>query len=215
MRYYAAHATGGRTRRAIRAAGLGMLGSAAYRWIDAEWRPAIGGGLGWAVDNGAWSAFRAGVPFDSGRFRDMALGCGEVDFIVCPDVVMDWPGTLAMRRRWLDWLLTETPHRVLLPVQNGATNAEVRPILGQRVGVFVGGDTAWKLHTMRSWADTAHSVGAYCHVGRVNTATRVRLCRDAGVDSVDGSGPARFSDTSALVAAGLTGPLQAGLPFTF
>lgn len=215
MRYYAAHATGARTRSAIRAAGLGMLGSAAYRWTDAEWSPITKGGLGWAVDNGAWSAYRAGLPFDGERFRRVALGCGAVDWIVCPDVVMDWHGTVVMRDRWLGWLLSETLHRVMLVVQNGATPREVLPFLGPRVGVFVGGDTAWKLHTMRSWADLAHSAGAHCHVGRVNTAHRVRLCRAAGADSVDGSGPAQFSDTAALVAAGLTGPLQTAMSFTW
>jgi hypothetical protein len=114
--YYAAHATGTRTRSAIRAAGLGMLGSAAYRWMDTEWSTLASGGLGWALDNGAWSAFRAGTPFNGEQFRHMALHCGPVDFIVCPDVVMDWPDTVAMRREWLGWLLSETPHRVLLPL---------------------------------------------------------------------------------------------------
>ena len=213
MIYYAAHATGTRTRNAIRAAGLGMLGSAAYRWSDPEWAPLRFGGLGWAIDNGAWSAYRAGTPFDGERFRHVALTCGPVDWIVCPDVVMDWPGTVALRSKWLSWLLSETPHRVLLPVQNGAALADLSGLLDQRVGVFVGGDTPWKLHTMRQWADLAHRRGAHCHVGRVNTARRVRLCRAAGADSVDGSGPAQFSDTAALVAAGLTGPLQTGLPF--
>ena len=213
MIYYAAHATGARSRSAIRAAGLGMLGSAAYRWTDSEWHPIASGGLGWAIDNGAWSAHQQRRPFDEDRFRLVATTCGPADFIVCPDVVMDWPGTVFMRDRWLDWLLNETAHRVLLPVQDGARSSEIRPLLGVRVGIFVGGSTAWKLSTMRGWADLAHEQGAYCHVGRVNWTGRVRLCRDAGADSVDGSGPAQFSDTAAIVAAGLTGPLQTGIPF--
>lgn len=213
MRYYAAHATGARTRAAIRAAGLGMLGSAAYRWTDAEWRPVAAGGLGWALDNGAWSAHTRGQPFDSERFQRAVIECGRLDFVVCPDVVMDWAATVQARERWLGWLLDSTAHRVLLPVQDGATGEEVRGLLSERVGVFVGGSTAWKLSTMRRWADLAHDHGAYCHVGRVNWTGRVRLCRAAGVDSVDGSGPAQFSDTAAIVAAGLSGPLQTTFRF--
>jgi hypothetical protein len=46
---------------------------------------------------------------------------------------------------------------------------------------------------MGRWARLAHSRGSICHVGRVNSARRVRLCMAAGVDSFDGSGVSRFA----------------------
>lgn len=46
--------------------------------------------------------------------------------------------------------------------------------------------------TMHRWSALAHSLGSWCHVGRVNTQRRLRLCQMAGADSFDGSGPSRF-----------------------
>jgi hypothetical protein len=209
--YYSAHCTGARTRAALRKAGFGLLGSAAYRWTDPDWRPLAQGGLGWAVDNGAWSAYRAGRTFDGAAFVRAVAECGPTDWIVCPDVVCDWDGTVALRDRWLDRLLSETPHRILLPVQDGAEPGDVRALLGARVGLFVGGSTPWKLATMRRWCDLAHASGAHAHVGRVNSARRIAYCRAAGADSADGSGCSQFSDTAEHIAAAVRGPLQTGL----
>jgi hypothetical protein len=81
----------------------------------------------------------------------------------------------------------------MIAVQNGIVPAHVRDLVGPRVGVFVGGDTEWKLATMAGWASFARARGALCHVGRVNSARRIRLCAAAGVDSFDGSGVSRFA----------------------
>lgn len=69
---------------------------------------------------------------------------------------------------------------------------DVRRWLGPRVGIFVGGDTKWKLATMSIWARLAHDHGAICHVGRVNSAKRAKACDEAGIDQWDGSGPSRY-----------------------
>ena len=52
--------------------------------------------------------------------------------------------------------------------------------------------TNWKEQTTPAWGQLARSKGAYIHVGRVNSMRRIRLCIDAGVNSVDGTGPTRF-----------------------
>lgn len=79
----------------------------------------------------------------------------------------------------------------------------VRPYLSSRVGVFVGGSTEWKLSTMAGWARLAHECGARCHVGRVNSALRARLCDIAGADSIDGSKASRYEFAPALIDRGL------------
>ena len=189
---YAAHATTAVNRAALDAAGWGLLCSAAYRWTDPVWRSRARGGHGLALDNGAWTAHNKGVVFDDAAFTRAVLaqdGPDALDFIVCPDVVMDAAGTRAMASRWLAWTLSHT-RRVLLPVQDGM-EGDALP-LSDRVGLFVGGSTEWKERTIPYWAQRARNAGCYCHVGRVNTTQRMNICRNAGVDSIDGSGVSKF-----------------------
>lgn len=162
-------------------------------------------GFQYALDNGAWTAF---VEFGKGKrataqpclaaFRKAVdrLGAGA-DFIIVPDIVMGGATSWAMSRAWLRRLRRDRRLRgvkLLLAVQNGFAPWDVARFLGPGVGIFVGGDTVWKLATMPLWAQLAHQHGAICHVGRVNTGRRARLCEIAGVDSFDGSGPSRFLD---------------------
>lgn len=199
VKLYAAHTTGARNRATLWRLGFGLLGSAAYRWTDEDWCALDRGGRGWALDNGAWSAFRDGAPFNADAFRQAVSEAGRLDFVVCPDVVMDAERTRAMQREWLKWTMEHADaRRVLLPVQNGMENDDLP--LGDRIGVFVGGDDAWKDATIGFWARRARRAGAYCHVGRVNTAARVERCAYHEVDSCDGSGAAIYSIHAAKMA---------------
>jgi len=212
VKLYAAHTTGRRNRETLRRLGFGMLGSAAYRWTDEEWCAVDRGGLGWALDNGAWSAFREGRAFDGDAYRRAVEESGRLDFVVCPDVVMDADGTRRMADRWLAWTLDHADAaRVLLPVQNGM-EADVLP-LSSRIGVFVGGDDAWKERTMGRWTSRAHAVGAYCHVGRVNTASRLEAAIRCGADSCDGSGASIYSIHAAKMASWWRGAMAQGQLF--
>lgn len=147
-------------------------------------------GFRYALDNGAWTAFQQQQPFDVPAFERAVreLGTGA-DFVVVPDIVAGGLESLAFS---LDWLPRLSGLR-LLAVQDGMTEDDVAPHIGRSVGVFVGGSTPFKEHTMAGWAKLARSRGAYCHVGRVNTVRRIRQCADAGVDSFDGSSASRFA----------------------
>lgn len=151
----------------------------------------------YAMDNGAWWAFQNNQPFDVAAFeRVLAFRGADADWIVIPDIVMGGMESLALSRRWLRNLRRRKALRgakFMLAVQNGMEPHHVKRLIGPRVGIFVGGDTEWKLATMRQWASLAHDRGAICHVGRVNTAKRIRLCEAAGVDSFDGSSASRFA----------------------
>ena len=206
VKLYAAHTTGRRNRATLRRLGFGMLGSAAYRWTDPEWSALDRGGLGWALDNGAWGAFTAGNLFNEDAYRRAVEEAGRLDFVVCPDVVMDADGTRRMADRWLQWTLDHVDAaRVLLPVQNGMETDDLP--LGNRIGVFVGGDSEWKERTMGAWTRRAHAAGAYCHVGRVNTASRLEAAIRCGADSCDGSGASIYSVHAAKMAAWRRGAL--------
>jgi hypothetical protein len=208
---YAAHTTGATNRAALRAARWGLLGSAAYRWRDSEWRCLADGGLGWALDNGAWSAFKAGTPFDGDAFRRAVAECGPVDWAVCPDVVGDADGTRRAIDQWLPWLERQVS-RVLVAVQDGMTPTDVS--LSPSVGVFVGGLDAWKEATMHTWSALARASGAWCHVGRVNSVRRLTMVRTADATSFDGSGPSRFSKHLAVMERGRSATAQLPMRFT-
>ena len=152
-------------------------------------------GFAYALDNGAWTAHTHDEPFDSAAFLRAvaALGAGA-DFVVAPDIVCGGPESLDLSLSWLDGLLAVT-RRVLIPVQNGMTPDDLRPHLSDRVGLFVGGDDAWKESSCAMWGRLAREVGCWLHVGRVNTARRIAICAAAGADSIDGSSVSRFAVT--------------------
>jgi hypothetical protein len=127
------------------------------------------------------------------------------DFVVVPDIVLGGMESLDLSLAWLPRVLEHTP-RALIAVQNGMTHNHLAGILSPRVGVFVGGDTEWKEQTMHDWARTAEEAGAWCHVGRVNTLRRLRLCQMGGVHSFDGSGVSRFVKHLDVMERGLAQP---------
>lgn len=168
----------------------------------AQWRvllsPATGlknYGLEYALDNGAWSAHLAGVPFQSEPFMEAVAKIGAgAHFVVVPDIVAGGCQSLELSRRWIPWVLERTMV-ALIAVQDGMVPGDVMHRLGSRCGIFVGGTTDWKESTMGMWAALARECGAICHVGRANTRRRIFLCAAAGVNSFDGSSVSRFAKT--------------------
>ena len=145
-------------------------------------------GFPFALDNGAWTAYTRHEPFDSESFlRALEWADGQEEWVVCPDAVGDADRTKQMIDCWLPRLHR---HVVLVAVQDGMTTADVP---AECRGVFVGGTTAWKTKTISYWAQWARSANRACHVGRVNTRTRIRQCLWAGATSADGSGVSRFA----------------------
>ena len=63
-------------------------------------------------------------------------------------------------------------------------------------GIFVGGTLEWKERYMAYWCHEAHHRNKPCHVGRVGTARRIRLARDAGADSIDSCLPLWSNDNA-------------------
>jgi hypothetical protein len=116
----------------------------------------------------------------------------DADWTTIPDIVAGGHASLEMSLRWMRRVLDECG-RGLLAVQDGIVTDDVRHLIGDRVGIFVGGSTAWKVSTLAQWARLARERGAWCHVGRVNTARRIALCQSAGATSFDGTSVSRFA----------------------
>lgn len=170
---------------ALRAAGWRLMVSAAGR-LRTE-------GFEYALDNGAWTYFQKGLPFDEAAFeRAVDLLGARAHFVVVPDAVGDWEMTRRMADRWLP-RLQGVGLRRLVVAQDGATPETLGPYLGWGVGAFVGGSDAWKEANAGWVCALAAERGAYSHVGRVNSKRRISICAAAGADSFDGSGPSRFS----------------------
>ena len=188
-------------------------GRSARRMYDAGWgifvtpeayvknRPQFAACLSWdppmpyAIDNGAWSAYLRDEPWDPLPWRALLGPYGPgADFVVVPDIVAGGLDSLARSEEYLP-VVHENSRLALIPVQDGMSPDDLRPLLGPRVGVFVGGTTEFKEATLASWSSLCKEFGTWCHVGRVNSIRRTFLCGNALVDSIDGTSAVRFSKT--------------------
>jgi hypothetical protein len=194
MRPYASWTGTKKTLRELRAHGWRLLmspetllrtkGKQAPAWADGSPAP-------YALDNGAWTAYQKGLPFDSEAFvwAYERVGYGA-DWVVIPDSVANKEQTLEMLSSWFHEL--EHPKK-LIAVQDGMHPEDIMDYLEQGAGIFVGGSTEWKLASLPTWGRVSRRFGAWLHVGRVNTVRRIRHCQQAGADSFDGTSATRFS----------------------
>ncbi len=143
----------------------------------------------WAIDNGAFSRF------DEKAF--LALLAREdhhkenCKFVCAPDVVGSAQRTSEIFDIW-EPRLQGWP--VALVCQDGHEN--VRIPWDRIAAVFIGGSTGWKLsnHALQICQVAKHHFGKWVHVGRVNDESRYAGLEEWGcVDSVDGSGMARYT----------------------
>lgn len=152
-------------------------------------------GRPYALDNGAWTAHQQGTEFDTDAFMRAVDKVGEfAEWIVLPDIVMGGQRSLDLSLSWLE-KLAGLPARLLIAVQNGIEVDDVRSYLNPSVGIFVGGDTAWKEQTTPTWGSLARRRNCYLHVGRVNSQRRIGICAAAGADSFDGTSVTRYAVT--------------------
>jgi hypothetical protein len=145
----------------------------------------------YALDNGAWTAYQQKQQWDEAAFVDAVERFGKnARFIVAPDIVAGGFESLARSFEWTYRL----PGRVLVPVQDGISVEDLdQSPLWDRIGIFVGGTTDWKLRTLPYWGRFARRVGCYLHVGRVNSVRRIAYASACGADSFDGTSVSRYA----------------------
>lgn len=183
-----AYATTTRTRRNIE-----VLRRAGWRLLLTPDIHTLHDGFRYAIDNGAWGAFQRGEEWDADAFTSLLCKRGTgADWCVVPDVVGDRDGTLKMVERWLPKVLRSCS-LALVAVQDGMTEGDVSHLLGESVGIFLGGTTPFKEDTMGLWGRLAHRSGCYYHVARVNSRRRIVKARLAGADSFDGTSVTRWA----------------------
>lgn len=140
--------------------------------------------LPYALDNGAWPAFKNGREWEEDRWRRLlrwaALSGQRPLWVLVPDVVGQRDATI---ERWSRFApeVTAFGWRPAFALQDGMTFEDVPT---RDCVLFVGGGDVWKENAIRPWA--AEFPGRI-HVGRVNTWRRLWKCFEAGVTSVDGS----------------------------
>ncbi len=179
---------------------LDALRAAGWRILLTPDNPTRREGLRYAIDNGAWKAFKQSQPFDAYAFESLvARHSIDADFIVVPDIVAGGMKSLEFSLSWLPRL--KGAAKLLLPVQDGMGPHCVVTALTESpsIGIFLGGSTEWKLKTMFDWGVIAASLRRHYHVGRVNTARRIRLAEEAGAASFDGTSATMFSCTLPLL----------------
>jgi|SRR5271166_4258591 len=155
----------------------------------------------WAADNDCYRAFD---PYAYVRMLDRIASAPEgCLFATVPDVVGDATATARLFEVW--W---RAPWRRGLPAalvaQDGLEHlggwlASAWPRID---ALFIGGSTDWKLgpHAERLAAEACKR-GKWVHMGRVNSARRMRYAASIGCDSVDGTGWVRWR--AANLARGL------------
>lgn len=183
------------------------------KWLKAEVAKLTAAGLSQkdatAVAMGEWFAgrWREGL-LDEEKFeRHLERYGGRADWIVLPDIVA-CAESLEFSQRWANRCLSSCD-LVLVAVQNGMEPEMLEGMVGTRVGIFLGGDTEWKLANAEKWGRWCAArpcrhplwtpevprTGCWFHFARVNTEKRFRLANAAGADSADGSSATKFSCT--------------------
>lgn len=139
-----------------------------------------------AIDNGAFSGF------DANLFKNL-LARNEQNrtrclFVTIPDIVGSARRTLEI---WRHRAKFAQYWPMAFVAQDGAEDIEIP--WDEMSAVFIGGRDPWKdsQHAI-DIVKTAKTLGKHVHVGRVNTAKRFSLFRDAGADTCDGSGVAMY-----------------------
>lgn len=148
----------------------------------------------WAIDNGAFAKFD-GKAFLSLLKREESNrdGCR---FVTVPDVVGSARRTLEVFDYWQPGL---AGWPLALACQDGQ---EILPIPWTQItAVFLGGSTNWKCgphatHIIKA----AQAMGKWVHVGRVNDPGRFDHFDKLGVDSIDGTGLARYGHMRRAIA---------------
>ncbi len=149
----------------------------------------------WAIDNGAFSRF------DEKAY--MALLKREEHhkanclFVTAPDIVGAAQRTVELFEHWKGLL---PGWKLALVCQDGQEN--VRIPWADISAVFIGGNTNWKCgpHVV-AIIKTAKMLGKWVHVGRVNHKERFDHFAALGVDSIDGTGLARYTHMRRAIAA--------------
>ena len=169
-----------------------------------------------ALDNGVYSEFTGSQPFSAEKFRAMIKKvasnpelAGKTQFVVAPDVVGDWEGTLERSKPWLSEI-RKSGLPVAFAAQDGIEKHPDKIPWDDFDVLFIGGSTAWKLgfnpidgvfrptdsqlrqsgynHDFTKMLREAKARGKRIHMGRVNSWKRAEMANyGMQLDTMDGN----------------------------
>jgi len=143
--------------------------------------------LPYAMDNGAFPAWKNGEPWDEAAFLKSLEWAKERPvpprWVVVPDVVTQPEETF---RAWDKWApaIEATGFPTAFAAQDGMTPQMVKDNHIEADVIFVGGTRDWKMNSVSSWTEAFPRV----HVGRINGMRGLMWCHERGVESTDGTG---------------------------
>lgn len=189
VKYYLAAPLGAKRRDEYLELGFGLLYSPTYGIIPRQCEDFL-----FALDNGAFSAYRGRVPWDETRFYRYVQRIENTNitpaFVVIPDIVAGGKESLDLSVSHIQKL--PSTWKKYLPVQDGMKECDLTPNITEYIdGIFVGGIVTWKWRTAGMWCKLAHDFGFNCHIGRVNTEREILSAYHIDADSVDGSSASR------------------------
>lgn len=151
-------------------------------------RPAWLNDVPHAFDNGMFSApEKFSLPAYLEWLQSMADYRAGCLFVTAPDVVGDAIATAILAAPALP-KIREVGYLAALVAQDGLEDMRDEIDWGSFDALFIGGSTEWKLSChARSFAEEARQRGKWVHMGRVNSYTRLRLAKDWGCHSADGT----------------------------
>ena len=154
-------------------------------------------GIPWGLDNGLFSGVLQRDAWE--RMLDEADADRPL-FVTLPDMVGDAQRTQELFE--IFWTRTQELPRALV-LQDGIERVKIP--WNDIQAVFIGGSDQFKFSPQAiAAAKTAKILGKWVHVGRVNTAARVRNWLGLA-DSIDGSGICRFDHMLEDVLAQIRG----------
>ena len=142
-----------------------------------------------AVDNGAYSSWRQGKPWNGDKFLrhiDRVYETGlSPDWVVIPDVVGNARESIARSWTWVDRIPDEWPK--LLALQDDYTPEAAEHFAPLIDGIFLGGLPEFQATNARPWRQWCNDRGLLFHWGGVGKFWKLQAAYDLGCDSVDSS----------------------------
>ena len=165
------------------------------RWIGRvnhpESRFAPYDGEKWIADNGAYSLWLQGKPFDEDRYltylEKLELFFPKPQFAVLPDIVAKGTRSLDYSMHWLtsdrlpSW-------RWYLALQDGMTPSDIDPVMNFIDGLFIGGTLGFKA-LAKEWVELGNKYNKPVHYGRCGIHHRINDAYLAGCNSADSAFP--------------------------